>query len=102
MLSKYKNAFENISNVEMMFKYTIMYTLVYSYYFFPKITFLCENISLIVIVGSLIIIVERGIFTLQILTIGVSMPIVIIYLFLICTYPKKLKSNSTEFINYKS
>ena len=42
---------ENISNVEMMFKYTIMYTLVYSYSFFPKITFLCENISLNTILG---------------------------------------------------
>lgn len=51
-------------------------------------------------IGSLIIIVEREILTLQILAIRVSIPIVIDYLCLICIFPKKLKSKATEFINF--
>lgn len=79
----------------MMFKYAIIYTLVYSYYFFPKVTFLSEN-------SSLNMIVEREILFSQILTIGVSLPIMIDCLRLICTILKKLWSKTTEFINYKS
>lgn len=48
-----------------------------------------------------IVIVEREILILQILTIGVSVPIVTDYLGLICTFLKTLQSHSTEFLNYR-
>lgn len=84
----------------MMFKYTILYI-------FFKVLFLSQDyISMRkqsqYDITSLVVVMGREILTLQIPIIGVSMPIIIDNLCLICTFTKKLKSKTREFINYES